>query len=175
MDASLQIKQADPRDCQALCALVNSAYRGDSSRQGWTTEADLLDGIRIDEDRMMALLTNPDIIILKALFTDGSLAGCVHLELKLPAMYLGMLTVKPALQAAGIGAQLLQSGEEWAKEKGCTYVEMTVIATRKSLIEWYERKGYQQTGEQRPFPTDTRFGVPRQPLHFIVLKKTVSF
>ena len=39
---------ATVQDAPEIAILVNSAYRGDSSRQGWTTEADLLDGTRTD-------------------------------------------------------------------------------------------------------------------------------
>ena len=35
---------AQDSELEAVAALVNSAYRGDSSRVGWTTEADYLSG-----------------------------------------------------------------------------------------------------------------------------------
>ena len=36
-------------DAPALVALVNSAFRGESSRAGWTTGADMLGGQRVGD------------------------------------------------------------------------------------------------------------------------------
>ncbi|RYZ63376.1 MAG: hypothetical protein EOP09_17750, partial [Proteobacteria bacterium] len=48
-----------------------------------------------------------------------------------------------------------------------------VIDSRKELIAFYERRGYQRTGETRPFPMDDpRAGIPLvSHLQFVVLKK----
>ena len=88
--------------------------------------------------------------------------------------YLGMLTVAPALQAAGLGRRLIEAGEGYARDAfGARRIEMTVIAQRAELIAWYERRGYRHTGERRPFPYgDTRFGLPRdETLVFVVLDR----
>ncbi|AQG82272.1 GNAT family N-acetyltransferase [Spirosoma montaniterrae] len=167
----LQIAAATEADIPALNRLVNSAYRGDSSRQGWTTEADLLDGIRTDEDSLRSMLSNPRATILKCLQTDA-LVGCVYLEQKADELYLGMLTVSPALQDKGIGRQLLAAAEEIAFQRHCRAITMTVLPQRHELIAWYERRGYTNTGETKPFPMDDpRFGLPKLPLSFIVMKK----
>lgn len=174
MTEPIQISAATYNDIAAIEILVNSAYRGDSSRAGWTTEADLLDGIRIDKERIEQMLEAPGSTILKATDANGEVIGVVHLEKKGSAMYLGMLTVKPTLQGSGIGRQLMTAGEALAKEKGCTKMEMTVISVRHELINWYKSKGYAETGDKKPFPTDPRFGLPRQPLEFIVLEKSIT-
>ncbi|GAB3546917.1 GNAT family N-acetyltransferase [Spirosoma fluminis] len=165
------IRASIEQDIPALNGLVNSAYRGDSSRKGWTTEADLLGGIRTDEDGLRAMLQNPAATILNY-EKDGQLLGCVYLEKKADELYLGMLTVSPEAQANGIGKQLLSAAEQVALAQGCQHVTMTVISQRHELISWYERRGYERTGEVQPFPMDNpRFGLPRQPLEFIVMKK----
>ena len=156
-----------------MIQLVNSAYRGESSRAGWTTEADLLDGIRTDEDSLLAMIENPHATVLVCKDEAGSLAGCVYLEQLGRSLYLGMLTVSPLLQAKGIGKQLLYTAEDFAHSKGCTTIQMTVISLRAELIAWYERHGYHQTGEREPFPTEERFGIPKQRLEFVVMKKAV--
>jgi ribosomal protein S18 acetylase RimI-like enzyme len=169
------ISTATEQDIAALNQLVNSAYRGDSSRKGWTTEADLLGGIRTDEEGLKTMLTKPTATILK--YEEGNqLLGCVYLERKREesgdaSLYLGMLTVSPDAQAKGIGRKLLEAAEQLAVEQQCRAVTMTVITVRHELIAWYQRRGYQPTGEMEPFPTDPRFGLPRQQLEFMVMEK----
>jgi ribosomal protein S18 acetylase RimI-like enzyme len=165
------ILNATLADVPALNILVNSAYRGDSSRRGWTTEADLLDGIRTDEENLCDMIDNQAATILKY-EQDGEIIGCVYLETKADALYLGMLTVSPDIQATGIGKQLMGAAEALAIEKDCRRMTMTVLPMRHELVAFYERRGYQKTGQTQPFPHENpRFGLPRQPLEFIVMEK----
>lgn len=168
----MKIRKADLQDVAALNILVNSAYRGDSSRQGWTTEADLLDGIRTSEDSLRAMVENPSAEILLA-EEEHEVVGCVYLEKKNRVLYLGMLTVKPSRQANGIGAMLMQAAEENARHRDCNRIQMTVITERESLIQYYLRKGYRDTGERAPFPDDPAFGIPKRPLQFMVMEKMI--
>lgn len=158
-------------DIPAIESLVNSAYRGDSARKGWTHEADLLNGSRVDADIIAKLVANPTITLLK--YTeDDQIIGCVCLEKKDDHAYLGMLTVNPDLQAKGIGKALLEAAESYAPVLGCDTIEMTVITVREELIAWYIRRGYWNTGKIKSFPTDDpRFGIPVKPLEFVVLEK----
>ncbi|MBP7558571.1 MAG: GNAT family N-acetyltransferase [Chitinophagaceae bacterium] len=173
--SSLMILPATTEDVPALVALVNSGYRGDSSRQGWTTEADLLGGIRIDEESMTDLIKAPGSAVLKATDATGAIHGCVHLLDTEKALYLGMLTVSPALQNAGIGRELMLAAESFAQRKDFSAITMTVISVREELIAWYQRRGYADTGERKPFPmNDPRFGLPKQPLEFIVMEKQLK-
>ena len=167
----LNIKKATTDHIAALERLVNSAYRGESSRAGWTTEADLLGGVRITAAGLKALLENPDVTILIIEDSAGNIAGCVELKLEKDALYLGMLTVAPQLQNAGIGKKLLYAAEDWERKQARTKIRMTVITLRDTLIAWYLRHGYQPTGQKLPFPDDPKFGLPKQQLEFIVLEK----
>jgi ribosomal protein S18 acetylase RimI-like enzyme len=169
----IQITPATEQDVLTLNILVNSAYRGESSKKGWTTEADLLDGLRTNETSLRTMLQNPAITILKY-EEDGQLLGCVSLENKGSDLYLGMLTVSPDAQTNGIGKQLLAAAEARAKAQHCRAITMTVITVRHELIAWYERRGYQPTGDKQPFPDDPRFGLPKQPLEFIVMEKVLQ-
>jgi ribosomal protein S18 acetylase RimI-like enzyme len=155
---------------------VNSAYRGESSRAGWTTEADLLGGQRIDADRLSAMIAAPGSVILM-LGEDDAPVACVHLERTGDDCYLGLLTVRPTLQRAGLGRRLLDAAERWAIEQWSSQsIHMTVIVQRVELIAWYERHGYHRTGERHPFPYgDERFGLPqRADLEFEVLRKPLA-
>lgn len=169
-----RISIATAEDIAQLVQLINSAYRGESSKQGWTTEADLLDGIRTDEESLKELMTKKDSVVLKYV-EGGKLIGCVNLQKQGDQLYLGMLTVDPTLQTRGIGKQLLYNAEEYAKQEGCSAVVMTVITVRNELLQWYQRHGYSLTGEKKPFPmNDPRFGLPKQDLEFFVLKKELT-
>lgn len=159
-------------DLEDLEKLVNSAYRGDHSRKGWTTEADLLDGVRVTRKSLESLLQQEGSAILLLRDADGRLTGCVNLQQKADRYYLGMLTVEPEIQGAGIGKQLLHLAERYVSEKGGKTIEMTVISRRTELIAWYQRHGYRDTGKKAPFPTgDPAFGIPKVPLEFIVMEK----
>lgn len=168
------ITTATEKDIEALNLLVNGAYRGEGSKKGWTTEADLLDGARTDPAALRELMTDPGAVILKYSGEEDVLQACVYLKKKEEALYLGMLTVAPELQAKGIGRQLLFAAEQYAKQNGCERVTMTVISIRHELIAWYERHGYHPTGKTEPFPASTRFSLPKQPLEFIVMDKQIA-
>ena len=170
---SESFRVAEPDDAENLSRLVNSAYRGDSSRRGWTTEADLLGGQRTDPDTLRELISDNDNTIL-LIHRDAELIGCVFLQQKAESAYLGMLTVVPDLQASGIGRRLLAAAENWVFENWrFRLIEMTVIRQRSELIAWYERCGYVNTHRTVPFPYgDEKFGLPKRPdLEFVVLEK----
>jgi ribosomal protein S18 acetylase RimI-like enzyme len=165
------ISKATITDIPAMNVLVNSAYRGESSKKGWTTEEHLLGGIRTDEDGLLELMQKPSNTFLK--YTDNQeIIGIVLLEKQTDYLYLGMLTVQPGLQGGGFGKKLLQAAEIFAKEQRLSKIQMTAISVRAELIAWYLRNGYKATGETKPFPMDDpKFGEPKQFLEFIVLEK----
>ncbi len=161
-------------DAEAISRLVNSAYRGDSSRLGWTTEADLLDGTRTDAAAISSAIDDPGTTMLK--HVEGvEITGCVELVRHGDSMYLGMLTVKPGIQGRGLGKSILMAAEAYARAAGCTSVHMTVISLREELIAWYIRRGYRLTAQKKPFDfDDPRFGLPKRPLEFVVLEKVLD-
>jgi len=163
-------------DLATLAAFINAAYRGESSRLGWTTEADYLDGQRTDAEALRAdLARQPDAMLLTLRdAVDGPLLGCVWLEpVEASVWYLGMLTVRPDLQDRQLGRGLLAEAEAAARNRGARRIQMTVVNIRDTLIAWYMRRGYALTGETRPFPYgDDRLGLPRRSdLNFVVLEK----
>ncbi|HYF31584.1 MAG TPA: GNAT family N-acetyltransferase [Chitinophagaceae bacterium] len=170
----MPITRAVLSDVPELNTLINSAYRGESSKQGWTTEAELLDGMRCDEALLTEALLDPQTIFLK--YTDNEkILGCVRLDKHGDKLYLGMLTVSPQLQGRGIGKELLKASEYEAAKLQCKTIYMTVISVRTELVAWYERHGYLRTGERKPFITeDARFGLAKMPLEFEVLEKSLS-
>ena len=169
----MKLATATPADAARLARHVNAAYRGDTARQGWTTEADLLDGQRIDEEGVLEMLALPGAVLLLCLSETDELLGSFHAQAKGTLLYLSMLAVNPAGQARGVGKFLLQTAEDYGRWHGCTTSKMTVISVRTELIAYYERRGYHRTGTTKPFPTDPRYGLPRQPLVLLVLAKAL--
>jgi ribosomal protein S18 acetylase RimI-like enzyme len=167
----MRLEPATPAHLPALHALVERAYRGDSARAGWSHEADLLEGQRTDFAALQDMLKDPTQHLLVS--DDG--VACVALTDKGKGIfYLGLLTVDPGRQASGLGKILMTEAERFAAHRlGANRIEMTVIVQRTELIAWYERRGYRQTGERRPFPYgDRRFGDPRRDdLEFVVLER----
>ncbi len=165
------IRPATGYDISALEKLVNSAFRGETSRQGWTTEADLLDGIRIDKPALEEMIETPEAVILNYYGEGQTLMGCVFLQKQETKLYLGMLTVSPSHQNKGIGKQLMLAAESYALSHNCLSISMNVLNEREELTKWYIRKGFYLTGEQKKFPTDSRFGIPKKKLFFHVMQK----
>ena len=171
------VRDAGTADIPALHRLIESAYRGESSRAGWTTEADLLDGQRTDPDDLAGILADPSQALLTA-WRDGELLGCVLIADRGEGTgYFGMLSVSPTLQGGGLGRRLVEAAHAaLAARFGARRVRISVFPQRETLIAWYRRLGYEPTGETLPFPyDDPRFGLPlRDDLHFIVMERPLA-
>ncbi|MFJ2833177.1 GNAT family N-acetyltransferase [Streptomyces sp. NPDC087263] len=168
-------RDATDSDVDALVALIESAYRGDSSRAGWTTEADILEGQRTDPQGVLTVIKSPDSRLV-TVERDGAIVACCQLEHRGDHAYFGMFAVSPALQGAGLGKVIIAEAERHAREVwGAEEMHMTVISVREDLIAWYERRGYRRTGRMTPFPYgDEHFGVPqREDLQFELLVKSL--
>lgn len=168
-------RAAGTADVDAIVALVESAYRGDSSRAGWTTEADLLAGQRTDPAGVLDSISAAGSVVVLA-ERDEALVACCHVQRRGERCYFGMFAVDPSRQGGGLGGQVMTYAEELARTRwGCTVMEMTVIRQRTDLIAFYERRGYTDTGRRSPFPYgDERFGLPlRDDLEFTLLEKVL--
>jgi GNAT superfamily N-acetyltransferase len=170
--SSIQI--AGIADVAGIVNLLNSAYRGEDSKKGWTTEADLITGtVRATEEMVADLIKQTGSVFLKHNDDYGSITGCVNLQQKGNKIYLGMFSVSPSLQGKGTGKQILHAAEQYAKQHACIAIYMSVISIRIELVNWYMRHGYLPTGETKPFPADDRLGAPTRPLEFIMLEKQI--
>ncbi|MET8615961.1 GNAT family N-acetyltransferase [Streptomyces misionensis] len=172
----LTFRDATDADVDALVALIESAYRGDDSRAGWTTEADILKGQRTDPEGVVEVIESPGSRLL-TVERDGRIVACCQLEHRGEYAYFGMFAVSPTQQGAGLGKTVIAEAERQARETwGVSEMRMTVISVREDLIAWYERRGYRRTGQMSPFPYgDERFGIPqRDDLQFELLVKKLG-
>jgi GNAT superfamily N-acetyltransferase len=181
MDATARITEPTFRvatiaDVPTLVTLVDSAYRGEPSRAGWTTEADLLHGQRTDAESVAAVVDDPDgrVVVLES---DGELVACCQIQSRGGHAYFGMFAVRPTLQDGGFGRAVLAEAERFAHDEwGMGEMQMTVISVREELMAWYVRRGYTRTGEMIPFPYDDEsVGVPtRDDLQLELLVKKLG-
>jgi len=170
-------RDATEADIPELVSLVTSAYRGDASRVGWTTEAEILDGERIDPEVLREDIQREQSRVLLLQNADAEIIACAHIAEENGAGYFGMFSVRPELQNAGIGRRVLDEAERVVRDEWhLPMLRMTVIEQREELIAWYQRRGYTRTGRFKPFPYgDTRFGIPRRDdLRFEVLEKVLA-
>lgn len=160
-------------DIEELVKLVNGAYRGKYAEGGWTNEAYLLTGSRVNHEIMESLIGIADSQVLKAMIAPGVMAGCVHMKKSGDYLELGMLTVDPTLQRFGLGTLFLEKAEAYALQQGLYRILITVISKRTELISWYQRRGFVLNGEKKPFHCDPRLGIPIEPLEFLVMTKSI--
>ncbi|WP_152347618.1 GNAT family N-acetyltransferase [Brevibacterium sp. CFH 10365] len=177
-EAGFEVAELTAADIADYVELVSSAYRGEGSKQGWTTEADLLGGQRLDAPMAEEMLAEADSQILLARGEQGRAVASIYVrEPEDGAAYLGVLAVSPVGQGKGVGSSLISLAEAWVAERwGATSMRMSVINKRDELIAYYERRGYERTGDVEPFPYgDERFGVPKvDDLEFVLLRKQLS-
>lgn len=167
------IRPAESGDAEEVVSLVRSAYRGERSRAGWTSEADLVEGDRIDVEQVRAMIADPGSLLLLATDDEGVMACAQAVDRGQGLSYFGTFAVRPQLQGGGVGRRVIAEAERRARDiLSATAMEMTVLVQQAALISWYERLGFHRTGEIRPFPIDERFARPlREGLAFAVLRK----
>lgn len=171
----MRLEPATSADLPTLHALVERAYRGETARAGWSHEADLLTGDRTSVEELQSYLDAGEHILVWR--DGGAIRACVRLvQLPDDLVYLGMLTVDPALQGEGLGKRLLAAAEAYARDAlGASRMEMQVFSRRRELLSFYDRRGYKPTGERRPFPYAEwpEAGAQFDDLEFTVLEKTL--
>jgi ribosomal protein S18 acetylase RimI-like enzyme len=173
--SNLNISLANLQDAKQLETLLNTAYRGETAKLGWTHEADLIAGdVRVNEGMVIQNLDANNAVFLKYVNDNTEIIGCVNLKQNEHKIYLGMFSVHPTQQGSGVGKQLLLAAEEYAVHLGCSIIYMTVISKRTELINWYKTKGYKETGEMQPFVEDAITGAHLQKLEFMVLEKILN-
>jgi predicted N-acetyltransferase YhbS len=169
-----EICLATEDDIPVLTSLLNSAYRGEASTKGWTTEAHLIAGeVRTDENNLKDVLRKPGSVMLKYTDEKNNVIGCVNLQQQNEKLYLGMFSVSPGQQGGGIGKKILLAAEQHARNQGCRLIFMHVISVRHDLISWYLRHGYIDSGKRIPFKEDGLTGKHLQELEFMVLEKNI--
>ena len=193
---NLFLRVASHADIPAVETLLNQCYR---SEQGWTNEAHLIAGIRTTQAELQQVIDDDSHYLFVYPQTHngqrdgtetGEILACIAvkferdlnadaLPIALPVAYIGMFAVHPKHQGQGVGDTLLQAVETFAhrhlgndKHKQSYQLQMSVLEQRPELLAYYQRRGYQPTGETIAFPEDGNNGEPlQQGLKLMVLAK----
>lgn len=161
----LHFYKAERSDAQAIAQLINSAYRGESSRKGWTTEADILDGLRTTTQDVTNIINRTDAFMLMGVLND-EIVATIACERQMMAnaltAHFGMVAVKPTLQNKGHGKDLINAAEAMTKrEWRVAGFHMSVISIREDVIRFYERLGYERTSSFETFPVNPEIWQPK--------------
>lgn len=172
----LNFYKAESIDAEAIAQLVNSSYRGETSRGGWTTEADILDGLRTTTSEVGKIIKSENAFILIGVINNEVVATicCEIQKLGLKKIvHFGMIAVKPKLQNKGYGKTLINAAEAIClREWQVAGFQMAVISMRLELIAFYERRGYIRTGEFTEFPVNSDLWRPKvEGLNLLYLAK----
>lgn len=161
----LHFHKAELVDAQDIAELINSSYRGESSRAGWTTEADILDGLRTTTQEVASIIKRDDAFVLVGVLRDQIVATiCCERQdaYGRNIAHLGMIAVKPTLQNKGHGTAMIHAAEAMTfREWRVVGFHMAVITLREELIAFYERLGYARSGEFKNFPENSALWQPK--------------
>jgi N-acetylglutamate synthase-like GNAT family acetyltransferase len=155
----LSPRRAGQADAPAIARLINDAYR--------LAEAFFIRGDRIDVPEVEAMLARGGFLLVER---DGKLEGSVYVEDRGDHGYIGLVSVDPALQRAGLGGALVAAAEQSLIDLGRPRAELFVVNLRTELLPWYTKKGYREVGT-RPFPPNAP---NTRPCHYVVMSKRLS-
>ena len=144
-----------PADSSALVSLINVAFR---------PEQIAIEGDRIDAEKLQPLFSTGKFLLLE---DEEGLAGCVYAEVRGIRGYLGLLSLRPALQGLGLGRRLMEFAEQYLVSAGCQAADLRTISARTDLVPMYEHLGYHTTGSA-PMPAEIPLKIP---CHFIHMSK----
>ena len=175
MSDQLEVRVADEVDADAVAALVERAYRGESSRAGWTSEADYVGGSRTSGTAVRELITDTHTAVLLG-ERDGQLVACCQVtSLQNGEAYLGMLAVEPTIQNGGLGRRMVEAAERVARERwAAAALRIHVLSVQSALADWYRRLGFVDAGDRVPFPAGTDAEVLVAGLDFLIMTKQIA-
>src|SRR5215510_9671162 len=142
-------------DTNTLVELINVAFR---------PEQIAIEGDRIDAEKLQPLFSTGKFLLLE---DEEGLAGCVYAEVRGIRGYLGLLSLRPALQGLGLGRRLMEFAEQYLVSAGCQAADLRTISARTDLVPMYEHLGYHTTGSA-PMPAEIPLKIP---CHFIHMSK----
>jgi len=152
----VQLRIVGNADAEGLMDLINAAFR--------KAESFIIDRDRVDLQVVQSLLAKGEFLVAD---DEDALAGCVYLERRGERAYLGLLSVDPGLQKAGVGSMLMREAELRCAKVGCRFMDLRIIDLRKDNHAFYKRRGYVETGTE-PFPSDL---AAKLPCHFVNMSK----
>lgn len=157
MTNDVLLREAVVSEAVALASLINRAFQ---------VERFFLDGDRTNPEEVRDLFAKGHFLIAQ---NNAGLAGCVYVEKRGGRAYLGLLSIEPRLQRAGLGLRLTSAAEDFARSLGCDVLDLRIVSVREELPAFYGRAGYKVTGTEQ----FSREPAPKIPCHFIVMSKSL--
>ncbi|MDE2133675.1 MAG: GNAT family N-acetyltransferase [Alphaproteobacteria bacterium] len=154
-----RFREATDGDVECVVKLINEAFA--------PAERVLYDGPRIDASGVCQKQTTGTFILENG--PEGTIRGCVYVEIGADGGYFGLLAVSPACQRQGIAQALIREAESFAQARGCSVMEIKVVNHRQELFPFYCKAGYSVAGTE-PFEYE-RLLVPS---HFVVMRKELA-
>ena len=156
---SFTIRPATEADAENIVELINAAFR--------IVESFFVEGNRITLKEVLEHLQLGEFLLAE---DNNRLIACVYLEPRGERTYLGLLSVDPTLQKAGIGSLLMTAAEERWRERNAKYIDILTVSLREELSAFYGKRGYLKTGTS-PFPPDVK---TKLPVHFVNMSKRLD-
>src|ERR1700674_3223690 len=155
-ESKVRIRPASDEDVPTLTQLINAAF---------VVEQVVFDGNRVDDLGVRAYMSGGTFLVAE---DSGGLPGCVYVETRNDRSYLGLLSVQPARQGAGLGGQLVAAAENLARDLGSRVIDLRVISARgEQLLPFYQRLGYELVRNE-PFPANL---ITKVHSHYILMSK----
>jgi len=155
----VRVRVASMADTKTIMGVINAAFR--------RAESFIIDRDRIDLEGVQSLLRKGEFLLAD---DDGVAVGCVYLEMRGDRSYLGLLSVDPQRQKAGLGSKLMDAAEEYCAKAGCRFMDLRIINLRTENHAFYSHRGYVDTSTE-PFPPELN---PKLPCHFVNMSKPLS-
>ncbi|PNK61183.1 GNAT family N-acetyltransferase [Psychrobacter sp. FDAARGOS_221] len=169
--SDLFLRQATAEDAEAIVELLNLTFRSDV---GWTNESSLVGGIRTTVAEIKSILADPNnyFFVYPELKAENEETGKILASISVTfkresnSAYIGLFAVDPSLQGQGIGHRVLEAAETFATrhlgtDSDKVRLTMSILSQRPDLQAYYERRGYQLSGNSQPFPVDSNNGEPK--------------
>ncbi len=157
--SDIRIRTATAADAASMIPVVNAAFAVET----------FIDGTRTDEERMSEMMRKGEFLLAER--DSGRVVACVYTELRGERGYFGMLAVDPSEQGTGLGRRMVEAAEDYCRERGCKFMDITVLDLRPELPPFYRKLGYIETGTEEFHPSrPLRDGIE---CHCIVMSKTL--
>jgi GNAT superfamily N-acetyltransferase len=101
------------------------------------------------------LTTDPEVAVFAAVDADGwaGMSAGRWFDHELAVVALWGMWVDPRSRRAGLGRRLVDAVHDWARDQGAAWLRVGVIDGLR-LQDFYERLGFELTGETKPLPRD---------------------
>ena len=84
------------------------------------------------------------------------IAGCyAEEEGGVPHAHVISMWVDPQYRRVGVGSLLIDGLKAWAVKRGLRDLKLLVTSVNQGAIHFYERIGFQKSGEIKPYPNDS--------------------